>query len=67
MSYDIHSSQAYGFAYGALKRRMDVVGVTIPGPEVLMPGPIDPRGYEFVLTEPVDIVPPSEVLATQQS
>jgi ribonucleoside-diphosphate reductase beta chain len=45
-SYDYHSSQVYGFAYGALKRRMDVIGVEIPSAEQLMPGPIDPMGLE---------------------
>jgi ribonucleoside-diphosphate reductase beta chain len=44
-SYDYHSSQVYGFAYTALKRRMDVVGVEIPPAEELMPGPIDERGF----------------------
>jgi hypothetical protein len=63
MSYDFHSSQAYGFAYGALKRRMDVVGVEIPGPEELMPGPIDPRGFEAVVEQPVDITPAAAQLA----
>jgi ribonucleoside-diphosphate reductase beta chain len=40
MSYDYHSSDIYGFAYRTLKRRMAVIGVDIPPPEVLMPGPI---------------------------
>jgi ribonucleoside-diphosphate reductase beta chain len=46
VSYAYTSEQIYGFAYTALKRRMDVVGVEIPGPERLMPGPIDPAGFE---------------------
>ncbi len=41
VSYDYHSSEIYGFAYRALKRRMAVVGVEIPAAEQLMPGPID--------------------------
>jgi ribonucleoside-diphosphate reductase beta chain len=45
-SYAYHSSQVYGFAYTALKRRMTAIGIEIPGPERLMPGPIDPRGLE---------------------
>jgi ribonucleoside-diphosphate reductase beta chain len=45
-SYAYHSSQVYGFAYMALKRRMKAIGIEIPGPEVLMPGPIDPQGLE---------------------
>ena len=40
-SYDYHSSEIYGFAYRALKRRMAVVGVEVPPAEALMPGPID--------------------------
>jgi ribonucleoside-diphosphate reductase beta chain len=45
-SYAYHSSQVYGFAYMALKRRMTAIGLEIPGPERLMPGPIDPQGLE---------------------
>jgi ribonucleoside-diphosphate reductase beta chain len=45
-SYAYHSSQVYGFAYMALKRRMTAIGIEIPGPERLMPGPIDPQGLE---------------------
>ena len=41
VSYDYHSSEIYGFAYRALKRRMAVVGVEVPAAEQLMPGPID--------------------------
>jgi ribonucleoside-diphosphate reductase beta chain len=40
-SYGHHSSQIYGFAYQALKRRMAAIGVEIPPPEELMPGPVD--------------------------
>jgi ribonucleoside-diphosphate reductase beta chain len=43
-SYGHHSSQIYGFAYNALKRRMGMIGIEIPPPERLMPGPIDPSG-----------------------
>jgi len=58
VSYDNHSSQIYGFAYNALRRRMDVIGVEIPPPEELMPGPIDPRGLEGgPIAQPVDIEP----------
>jgi ribonucleoside-diphosphate reductase beta chain len=39
-SYDYHSSEIYGFAYRALKRRLAVIGVEAPPPEELMPGPI---------------------------
>ena len=55
MSYDFSSEQIYGFAYMALKRRMDVVGVEIPPAEELMPGPIDPRGFEQPFELPVDV------------
>jgi ribonucleoside-diphosphate reductase beta chain len=58
VSYDNHSSQVYGFAYNALRRRMDVIGVEIPPAEELMPGPIDPRGLEGgPIAQPVDIEP----------
>jgi ribonucleoside-diphosphate reductase beta chain len=40
-SYGHHSSQIYGFAYQALKRRMAAIGIEIPPPEQLMPGPVD--------------------------
>jgi ribonucleoside-diphosphate reductase beta chain len=46
VSYAYHSSQIYGYAYMALKRRMKAIGLEIPGPERLMPGPIDPNGLE---------------------
>ena len=55
MSYDYSSEQIYGFAYTALKRRMDIVGVEIPPAEELMPGPIDPRGFEHPFVLPVDV------------
>jgi hypothetical protein len=41
VSYGYHSSQIYGYAYRALKRRMRVLGLELPPPEELMPGPID--------------------------
>jgi ribonucleoside-diphosphate reductase beta chain len=40
-SYGHHSSQIYGFAYQALKRRMAAIGIEIPPPEGLMPGAVD--------------------------
>jgi ribonucleoside-diphosphate reductase beta chain len=40
VSYGYHSSEVYGYAYHALKRRMGVLGLDIPPPEELMPGPI---------------------------
>ncbi len=41
VSYGHHSSQIYGFAYQALKRRMAAIGIEIPPPEGLMPGRVD--------------------------
>jgi len=56
VSYDYHSSQVYGFAYNALRRRMDVIGVEIPPAQELMPGPVDPRGLEAgPIAQPVDV------------
>jgi len=46
VSYGTTSAQIYGFAYQALNRRMKMIGVEIPGPEVLMPGPVDLTGIE---------------------
>jgi ribonucleoside-diphosphate reductase beta chain len=46
VSYGHHSSQVYGFAYQALKRRMAMIGVEVPGPERLMPGPVDFSGLD---------------------
>jgi ribonucleoside-diphosphate reductase beta chain len=40
VSYGYHSSEIYGYAYRALKRRMRVLGIETPPPEELMPGPI---------------------------
>jgi ribonucleoside-diphosphate reductase beta chain len=45
-SYGHHSSQIYGFSYQALKRRMAAIGIDIPGPERLMPGPVDFSGLD---------------------
>jgi ribonucleoside-diphosphate reductase beta chain len=39
-TYGYHSSHVYGFAYRKLKRRMAVLGLDVPPPEDLMPGPI---------------------------
>jgi ribonucleoside-diphosphate reductase beta chain len=40
-SYGYHSSEIYGYAYRALKRRMGVVGLQVPPASELFPGPID--------------------------
>ena len=40
VSYGYDSTQIYGYAYRALKRRLAVIGLECPPPEELMPGPI---------------------------
>jgi ribonucleoside-diphosphate reductase beta chain len=40
VSYGYDSTQIYGYAYRALKRRLAVIGLDCPSPEELMPGPI---------------------------
>jgi ribonucleoside-diphosphate reductase beta chain len=60
VSYAYHSSQIYGYAYMALKRRMKAIGIEIPGPERLMPGPIDTNGLDAGLpTDPRDAPVPA--------
>ena len=44
VSYGYTSRQIYGFAYRTLKRRMKVLGIEIPPPEELLPGPIEGAG-----------------------
>ncbi len=41
VSYGYTSREIYGLAYRTLKRRMKVLGIEIPPPEELMPGPIE--------------------------
>ncbi len=40
LSYGYHSSDIYGYAYTTLKRRMSMLGISLPAPEEMMPGPI---------------------------
>jgi ribonucleoside-diphosphate reductase beta chain len=40
VSYGYDSTQIYGYAYRALKRRLAVIGLECPPPDALMPGPI---------------------------
>jgi ribonucleoside-diphosphate reductase beta chain len=40
VSYGYDSTQIYGYAYRALKRRLGVIGIDCPSAEELMPGPI---------------------------
>ena len=40
VTYGYHSSEIYGYAYTTLKRRMAVLGISLPGPEEMMPGRI---------------------------
>jgi ribonucleoside-diphosphate reductase beta chain len=56
-SYAYHSSQVYGYAYMALKRRMKAIGIEIPPPEELMPGPIDPEGLDGAATRTAAAAP----------
>jgi ribonucleoside-diphosphate reductase beta chain len=51
VSYGYTSRQIYGFAYRTLKRRMKVLGIEIPPPEELLPGPIE--GAASPAAEPV--------------
>jgi ribonucleoside-diphosphate reductase beta chain len=39
-TYAGHSSEFYGYAYRTLKRRMGVLGISIPPPDELLPGSI---------------------------
>jgi ribonucleoside-diphosphate reductase beta chain len=41
VSYGYTSAQTYGLAYRTLKRRMKVLGIELPPPEDLLPGPVD--------------------------
>jgi ribonucleoside-diphosphate reductase beta chain len=41
VSYGYTSRQIYGLAYRTLKRRMKVLGIKIPPPEQMLPGPIE--------------------------
>jgi ribonucleoside-diphosphate reductase beta chain len=56
VSYGYTSRQIYGFAYRTLKRRMKVLGIEIPPPEELLPGPIEGAA-------PAAAAPASEVAA----
>jgi ribonucleoside-diphosphate reductase beta chain len=40
VSYGYTSREIYGHAYRALERRMKVLGITVPPPDELLPGPI---------------------------
>jgi hypothetical protein len=40
VSYGYTSREIYGFAYRTLARRMKVLGIELPPPEELMPGPV---------------------------
>jgi ribonucleoside-diphosphate reductase beta chain len=39
-SYGYSSREIYGYAYRSLERRMKVLGITVPPPDELLPGPI---------------------------
>ena len=40
VSYGYTSREIYGHAYRSLERRMKVLGITVPAPDELLPGPI---------------------------
>ncbi|MGH2824796.1 MAG: ribonucleotide-diphosphate reductase subunit beta, partial [Thermoleophilaceae bacterium] len=46
VSYGYSSREIYGHAYRALERRMKVLGISIPPPEELLPGPISEAAPE---------------------
>ena len=50
MSYGYHSSHVYGYAYRALKRRLTAIGLELPPPEDLLPGPISEPGARVAAT-----------------
>lgn len=50
LSYGYHSSEIYGYAYTTLKRRMALLGIELPPPEELMPGPIEQASELAVAT-----------------
>jgi ribonucleoside-diphosphate reductase beta chain len=58
VSYGYTSREIYGFAYRTLKRRMKVLGIEIPPPEELLPGPIE--GAAPPLAAPSPAAPPVE-------
>ncbi len=56
VSYGYTSRQIYGYAYRTLKRRMKVLGIEIPPPEELMPGPIeDPAAPSVPPSSPLGV------------
>jgi ribonucleoside-diphosphate reductase beta chain len=58
VSYGYNSRQIYGFAYRTLRRRMKVLGIEIPPPDELMPGPIDGTA-EFAAVAAEKAAPPA--------
>jgi ribonucleoside-diphosphate reductase beta chain len=58
VSYGYNSRQIYGFAYRTLRRRMKVLGIEIPPPDELMPGPIDGTA-EFAAVPAEKAAPPA--------
>jgi ribonucleoside-diphosphate reductase beta chain len=59
VSYGYTSRQIYGFAYRTLKRRMKVLGIEIPPPEELLPGPIEGATPPPAAEPPAKVAPPS--------
>ncbi|MEA2387150.1 MAG: ribonucleoside-diphosphate reductase beta chain, partial [Thermoleophilaceae bacterium] len=58
-SYGYTSRQIYGFAYRTLKRRMKVLGIEIPPPEELLPGPIEGAAPPAVEVQPAKAAAPT--------
>ncbi|MGH2762771.1 MAG: SCP2 sterol-binding domain-containing protein [Thermoleophilaceae bacterium] len=52
VSYGYTSQQIYGHAYRTLSRRMKVLGIELPTPEELMPGPVAGTGTRPAQAEP---------------
>jgi ribonucleoside-diphosphate reductase beta chain len=66
-SYGYDSKEIYGYAYRALKRRMAVLGLQVPPPEELMPGPIADEGPALPGTNANSASPPASSMAPQAS
>jgi ribonucleoside-diphosphate reductase beta chain len=66
ISYGYTSRQIYGFAYRTLKRRMKVLGIEIPPPEELLPGPIEGAAAPAA-QPPVAAAPPANGVGSNGS
>ena len=66
-SYGYDSAEIYGYAYRALKRRMGVLGLQLPSPEELMPGPIADEAPGLPGTNASSASPAASSIAPQAS